>query len=155
MQGWLRANGQVAPDTSAWRGMSMPGMLTAEQLARLDAARAAGALNLAARVNDGDQIRVPSRDDPANGQGGSGADSGAGGAAAGSAAGPNATVAIVHLNSATAAQLDALPGIGPVTAAKILASRDKQRFSAVDELKSRKLVGASTFEKIRDLVAVP
>lgn len=41
MQGWLRANGQVAPDTSSWRHMSMPGMLTAEQLEQLDAARAA------------------------------------------------------------------------------------------------------------------
>jgi uncharacterized protein (DUF305 family) len=39
MQEWLRANGQAAPDTSAWRGMSMPGMLTAAELAQLDAAR--------------------------------------------------------------------------------------------------------------------
>jgi uncharacterized protein (DUF305 family) len=39
MQEWLRANGQVAPDTSAWRGMSMPGMLTAAELAALEAAR--------------------------------------------------------------------------------------------------------------------
>jgi len=39
MQEWLRANGQFAPDTSAWRHMSMPGMLTADQLARLDAAK--------------------------------------------------------------------------------------------------------------------
>jgi uncharacterized protein (DUF305 family) len=39
MQEWLRANGQFAPDTSAWRGMTMPGMLTAAELAALDAAR--------------------------------------------------------------------------------------------------------------------
>ena len=39
MQQWLRANGQFAPDTSAWRQMSMPGMLTTEQLAQLDAAK--------------------------------------------------------------------------------------------------------------------
>lgn len=39
MQGWLRANGQVAPDSSAWRHMSMPGMLTEAQLAQLDAAK--------------------------------------------------------------------------------------------------------------------
>ncbi|MEJ7813207.1 MAG: DUF305 domain-containing protein [Gemmatimonadaceae bacterium] len=39
MQEWLRANGQAAPDTSSWRGMSMPGMLSAAQLAQLDAAR--------------------------------------------------------------------------------------------------------------------
>jgi uncharacterized protein (DUF305 family) len=41
MQDWLRANGQFAPDTSSWRGMTMHGMLTAEELARLEAARGA------------------------------------------------------------------------------------------------------------------
>jgi uncharacterized protein (DUF305 family) len=38
MQGWLRQNGQFAPDTSSWRTMTMAGMLTAEQLKELDAA---------------------------------------------------------------------------------------------------------------------
>jgi competence protein ComEA len=114
--------------------------------ARLDAGRAGRELNLAARVNDGDQIRVPSRDDPATG--------GTAQALAGGG-GPSTAVAIVHLNSATAAQLDSLPGIGPVTAAKILAARDKQPFAAIDDLRTRKLVGASTFDKIRALIAVP
>ena len=41
MQQWLRANGQAAPDTSSWRRMTMAGMLTAEQLAALAAARGA------------------------------------------------------------------------------------------------------------------
>jgi uncharacterized protein (DUF305 family) len=41
MQDWLHANGQVAPDTSSWRTMSMPGMLTAEELAQLEGARGA------------------------------------------------------------------------------------------------------------------
>ena len=39
MQEWLRANGQMAPDTSSWRTMSMPGMLTADQIEQLSAAR--------------------------------------------------------------------------------------------------------------------
>ena len=39
MQGWLRAHGQFAPDTSSWRTMTMHGMLTAEEIARLEAAR--------------------------------------------------------------------------------------------------------------------
>ena len=38
MQDWLIANGQVAPDTSSWRTMTMPGMLTEAQLKALDAA---------------------------------------------------------------------------------------------------------------------
>ena len=39
MQDWLRANGQAAPGADSWRTMSMPGMLTAEQLAGLDSAK--------------------------------------------------------------------------------------------------------------------
>jgi len=41
MQEWLRAHGQFAPDTSAWRTMTMPGMLTAAELAGLERARGA------------------------------------------------------------------------------------------------------------------
>lgn len=39
MQQWLRDNGQAAPDTSSWRTHTMPGMLTATQMAQLDASR--------------------------------------------------------------------------------------------------------------------
>jgi uncharacterized protein (DUF305 family) len=39
MQGWLLRNSQSAPDTSSWHTMQMPGMLTAEQLKELDAAK--------------------------------------------------------------------------------------------------------------------
>jgi uncharacterized protein (DUF305 family) len=39
MQDWLHRNGQTAPDTSSWRTMQMPGMLTANQLKQLDAAK--------------------------------------------------------------------------------------------------------------------
>jgi len=39
MQGWLRSNGQEAPDTSSWRSMQMPGMLTADQLKTLDGSK--------------------------------------------------------------------------------------------------------------------
>ena len=110
---------------------------------RVDTARAERELNLAAPLHDGDQIRVPSRDDPAAAVPPPAA---SGGSAGGSA--------LVDLNHATAEELDALPGIGPVTAAKILAARDEQPFSRVDDLRTRKLVGEKTFANLKDLVTV-
>jgi competence protein ComEA len=113
---------------------------------RVDTNRAGRELNLAAPLRDGDQIRVPSRDDATAAAGGSG---GSNPTASGTATAP------IDLNRATAAELDTLPGIGPATAAKILASRDEQPFAAVSDLQTRKLVGAKTFEKLKDLVTVP
>jgi competence protein ComEA len=120
---------------------------------RVDADRAGRELNLAAPLRDGDQVRVPSRDDQA------GAAAQAGGATqaaqAGTGTGSNGGAGTpVDLNQATAAELDTLPGIGPVTAAKIIASRDQQPFTAVADLRTRKLVGEKTFASLKDLVAV-
>ena len=60
----------------------------------------------------------------------------------------------LDLNAATQAELEALPGIGPVTATRILEARGQAPFAAVDELRSRGLVGESVFGKLRDLVTV-
>ena len=122
---------------------------------RVDTARAERELNLAAPLHDGDQVRVPSRDDaakPAPTGGSTGGSSG--GSSGGSAAAP-ARGAPVDLNRATAAELEALPGIGPVTAAKILAARDEQPFATTQDLRTRKLVGQKTFDQLKDLVMVP
>ena len=112
--------------------------------ARVAADRVGRDLNLAALLRDGDKVVVPSRDDPAPG-GGSGGSIGAG---ASHAPGP------VDLNRAPASELDALPGIGPVTANKIIAARDERPFATVDDLRTRKILGAAAFAKIKDLVVV-
>ena len=117
---------------------------------RVAADRVGRELNLAALLRDGDQVVVPSRDDggAAAGSvgGGSNGSSGRSGTQAGS--GP------IDLNRATASELDALPGIGPVTANKIIAAREERPFASVDDLRSRKVLGAATFDKIKDLVVV-
>jgi competence protein ComEA len=96
-------------------------------------------VNLAARIADGEQIVVPRR-----GSVGSGASVGAPGASGGP----------VHLNSATLEQLDALPGVGPVTAQKILDYRQEHgAFGSVDELDVIPGIGPARLETLRKLVA--
>ena len=125
------------------------GLYRLQQGARIaDAvARAGGAtakadlalINLAAPLADGEQVVVPKR-----------------GAAASSAA-PSAGVASsgpVHLSTATLEQLDSLPGIGPVTAQKILDYRQKHgAFTSVDELDAVPGIGPARLEQLKDLVA--
>ena len=124
-----------------------------------DAVRAAGgelgsavvsSVNLARVLADGEQIYIPSHDE-LEAQGGVGA-----GAVAppGSAQGDSATPR-VNLNTATAAELDLLPGVGPSTAAKIVADREANGpFARVEDLMRVSGIGEKKFAALEDLVSV-
>jgi len=97
-------------------------------------------VNLAAPLADGTQVVVPIK-------------APAGSAAAGSG-GATAPAGPVHLNVATLEQLDELPGVGPVTAQKILDYRQKHgAFSSLEELDAIPGIGAARIEQLRDAAA--
>jgi len=101
----------------------------------VDAAAAAQLINLAAPLSDGQKIVVPAR-----------------GASAAPATGAGSGSQLVDLNRASQSELEALPGIGPVTAKKIIAARTERPFASARELLDRKIVGQAVWEKIQDLV---
>ncbi len=99
------------------------------------------AVNLAAKLADGQQVLVPSRA-PLVG----------GGPVA--AAGPSPGSGPVSLNAATLEQLDALDGVGPVTAQKILdRRREAGGFASVDDLADIPGIGPKTLESLRGQLA--
>jgi competence protein ComEA len=104
-------------------------------------------VNLAAPLVDGQQVYVPKPGEQPPMAG-----AGAGGAAGSAGAVPGA---LVNLNTATAEQLDTLPGVGPATAAAIIAHRDRHGpFTSVDQLVDVRGIGEAKLEQLRDLVAV-
>jgi competence protein ComEA len=131
-----------------------PGLYRLAHGARIaDAVRRAGGasrradlslVNLAAQVSDGTQVVVPVRAAVAAAEGAGGDGD----------AGPAGSAGPVHLNSATVDDLDALPGIGPVTAQKIIDYREQHgAFSSVDDLDAVPGIGPARLEQLRDLVA--
>ncbi len=147
-----------------------PGLVTLAPGARIaDALSAAGGaldgadligLNMARRVADGEQIIVgiaalpgePTTMGSSVASEPSAAEPSAGPEATGSAPAPGDSV---DLNTATVEQLDALPGVGPVTAAAIIAWRDANgSFTNVDQLADVDGIGPARLEKLRAQVHV-
>lgn len=146
-----------------------PGLVTVPDGARVaDALEAAGgttrkadltAVNLARAVVDGEQLYVPSPGEQVPGAvapGAGGAASGTGGSGAG---GPGtsggSTAATVDINTADAAALETLPGIGPSIAQAIVEWRAANgQFASVDELEDVPGIGPATLAEIRDSARV-
>jgi len=103
-----------------------------------------GGLNLAAKVEDGRQVLVPER-----------VRAGAAPTAAPGGGGAAAPAQPVNLNTATLEQLDALPGVGPATAQKILDFRDERGgFGSVEELGEVPGIGPVRMAALREAVTV-
>ena len=155
------ATASASPGAQQW-GMSAAASLTIDVEGRVrkpglialppgsrvaDALRLAGGalpgtdlsgLNLARKVVHGEQIVVGASHPPV-----------AAATGAATASGP------VNLNLATLADLDALPGVGPVTAQRILDWRTAHgQFASVDQLREVEGIGAKTFERLKSLVTV-
>jgi len=102
---------------------------------RVDLAAAGSSLNLAQPLADGTKVVVPEL-------------------------GTNAVAAEapgddrIDLNAADQAALESLPGIGPVTAGKIMAARAERGFTSVGDLLDRGIVGQAVYDDIADLVRV-
>lgn len=154
--------GAAATDTTAPATVTVdvagkvrhPGIAVLDAGSRVvDAIKAAGGprpdvdltgLNLARVLVDGEQVVV-----------GVAAPSGAAAEAVPPSGGPSGPATLVNLNTATEAELDTLPDVGPVTAASILQWRDQHGgFTSVDELLEVDGIGEVTLDKLAPYVTV-
>ncbi len=128
-----------------------------------DAVTAAGGLradadpdriNLAAPLTDGQRVVVPILGQPVPAEvlpSGSAAGPGSGGTSGTADGSP----ALIDINTATESQLEELPGVGPATAAAIVAHRESEgAFATVDSLLDVRGIGEAKLDALRDLVTV-
>lgn len=100
-------------------------------------------LNMASPLTDGAKLYIPAVGEQMVTSGSTSSNSS--GSVQGASTGP------VNINQASEEQLDALPGIGPVTAQKIISNRP---YAITQDLLNKKVVGAGEFAKIKDQVTV-
>lgn len=99
-----------------------------------DSERIAASINRAAKVVDGGKLYIPKRGEPA-------------GVVAGTSNTGETRSAMVSINFASQSELEALSGIGPATAQKII---DNRPYQTLEELVSKKAMGQSLFYKLKD-----
>lgn len=107
-------------------------------------------MNLAARVTDGQKLVIPARASPLSAE--------ADGRPTPAATPQTPTAAgapRININTASQRVLETLPGIGPVTAGRIVEYRQSNGpFARIEQLRDARLVNAPTYERIRGLVSV-
>ncbi len=97
-------------------------------------------INLAQKITDGLKVYIPRVGEQVLGNSAVGQSVASGGVAN----------SVINVNTASAKDLDTLPGVGAVTAGKII---DGRPYTSVDDLLNRKIVGQATFEKIKDQIS--
>lgn len=121
------------------------------------------AINLAAPLEDGAKVHVPrQREEASNAQGSTSAGATGGMAGSGSSGGATASGSTgsssdgtVNINTATAEQLTALPGVGEATAKAIVEDRQKNgKFTSPEDLMRVSGIGQKKFDKMKDKVRV-
>jgi len=111
---------------------------------KVDGAKLASDLNRAQKLRDGDKIMIPLMGEVAGTT-----------STPTTSAGGTTVAGKVNINSATAEQLDTLPGIGPAYAARIIQYRESNgAFGSIEEIKEVSGIGDATFGKIKDLITI-
>jgi competence protein ComEA len=114
-----------------------------------DLEAAAATINLAQPLGDGEQVQVPRIGDTRSGPA-SPAPAVAGGGSGGGSGGSTST-GLVDLNTATPEELEALPGIGPVTVQKIVAARQESPFASLQDAVDRGVIHRGQLEDIQEV----
>lgn len=140
--------------------VNKPGVVSIKEGGRAaDAVNACGGLlptadgdkvNMAQVLKDGQQLRIPEKQNASQVQ--AAANGTKGSPAAGT---KTAEGGIVNINTASAEELDTLPGIGPAMAKRIIEYRETEgSFSAVEDIKKVRGIGEAKFQKLRDRICI-